>query len=189
MARNARRPHFLGCGLLENVSDLFIQRCRRTRRDPSSSNERRRKVARSWVRLSVMTSPYSAMAGDVKASEAGNAAVQVVFVGALDFRGDDFTGSKRTAARQIHRAIDLRRVRLRASLRDGRADFVDDDPLPGADLALEPARGNFLLPRHQRIPTLLFCLVGHGMTECVRSSARDRLVFEAAEAIDLGLFH
>src|SRR5260370_14699421 len=64
--QNARRPHFLGCGLLENVADLVVQRCRRTRRDPSSSNERRRKVTQQMVRFSVMTWPYSRLAGDVK---------------------------------------------------------------------------------------------------------------------------
>src|SRR5258708_23234204 len=55
-----------GCGLLENVADLVVQRCRRTRRDPSSSNERRRQVARRWVRLKIMPSRYSRTAGDVK---------------------------------------------------------------------------------------------------------------------------
>jgi hypothetical protein len=55
-----------GCGLLENVADLSVQRCRRTRRDPSSSNERRRKVARSWVRVDIMTRPYSRTDGAVK---------------------------------------------------------------------------------------------------------------------------
>src|SRR5450759_3870432 len=49
-----------GCGLLENVADLMLQRCRRTRRDPSSSNERRRKVARSWVLLSFMAMGHTA---------------------------------------------------------------------------------------------------------------------------------
>src|ERR1700736_1964661 len=129
MARNARRPPFLGCGLLENVADLFIQRCRRTRRDPSSSNERRRKVARSWVRLNVMTRPYIATAGGVKRlwSKTGNAAVQVIGVGAFDLRGDDLADAQRAAARDIDRAVDIGRVRLGAALRDGRSDLVDDD--------------------------------------------------------------
>src|SRR2546429_7290389 len=55
-----------GCGLLENVADLSVQRCRRTRRDPSSSNERRRKVARRVVRLSFMIRRYNQSAGGVK---------------------------------------------------------------------------------------------------------------------------
>src|SRR5260370_34293488 len=49
-----------GCGLLENVADLSVQRCRRTRRDPSSSNERRRKAARSWVRFRFMAMGHTA---------------------------------------------------------------------------------------------------------------------------------
>src|SRR4030081_4116066 len=55
-----------GCGLLENVADLAVQRCRRTRREPSSSNERRRKVARRVVRVKFMIRPYSLTAADVK---------------------------------------------------------------------------------------------------------------------------
>jgi hypothetical protein len=43
-----------GCGLLENVADLAVQRCRRTRRDPSSSIERRRKLAGRLVRFRIM---------------------------------------------------------------------------------------------------------------------------------------
>src|SRR5260370_14285325 len=150
-----------GCGLLENVADLVVQRCRRTRRDPSSSNERRRKVARGWVRLNVMTPPYIRKASDVKSgwsevvstsrpgkrakqAQAGihnrrrswgeerysapllptatpgimgpgvrrddsrrgpveqstprDAAVQVVFVGSFDLRGDDLADPQRTPA-------------------------------------------------------------------------------------------
>src|SRR3979490_2661724 len=57
--RNARRPHFLGCGLLENVADLVNQRCRRTRRNPSSSTERRRKAARRLVRFNIMAHAHT----------------------------------------------------------------------------------------------------------------------------------
>src|SRR3982074_2785132 len=77
---------------------LSYQRCRRTRRDPSSSNERRRKVARSWVRLSVMMRPYNRRPGPVKGSEAGDAAVQVVLIGPFDLRRDDFADAQRAAA-------------------------------------------------------------------------------------------
>src|ERR1700712_2668965 len=97
----------LGCGLLENVADLAVQRCRRTRRDPSSSNKRRRKEARSWVRLSVMIRPYNRRPGAVKGSEAGYAAVQVVLIGPFDLRRDDFADAQRAAARDIDRAVDL----------------------------------------------------------------------------------
>jgi hypothetical protein len=57
---------FEGAAFSKTLLILSFQRCRRTRRDPSSSNERRRKVARSWVRLKVMVRPYSRTAGDVK---------------------------------------------------------------------------------------------------------------------------
>src|SRR6266481_3949379 len=66
-----------GCGLLENVADLAVQRCRRTRRDPSPSNERRRKAARSWVRVKIITPPYIRMAGAVKSAAPPNAAIKV----------------------------------------------------------------------------------------------------------------
>src|SRR5882757_1533481 len=58
--RNAKRPHFLGCGLLENVAELVNQRCRRTRRNPSSSLERRRKAARRLVRFGIMVQAHTA---------------------------------------------------------------------------------------------------------------------------------
>src|SRR3954454_963780 len=116
-----RRPErkkaaLCGCGLLENVADLAVQRCRRTRRDPSSSNERRRKVTRSWVRLSVMMRPYNRRPGAVKGSEAGDAAVKVVLIGPFDLRRDDLADAQRAAARDIDRAVDLGRVRLGAAL-------------------------------------------------------------------------
>ena len=61
---------------------------------------------------------YSRMAGGVKAggdrrrSESSDGAVQIVFVGTLDLRGDDLADLERPAARQIDRAVDLRRVGL-----------------------------------------------------------------------------
>jgi hypothetical protein len=57
---------FEGAAFSKTLLILSVQRCRRTRRDPSSSNERRRKVARSWVRLKIMPPPYNRMASDVK---------------------------------------------------------------------------------------------------------------------------
>src|SRR5882724_9649711 len=120
--------------------------------------------------------------------EPRDAAVQIVFVGALDSCGYDFAGSQRTTAGDIDRAIDPRRVRLGAALRYGRTDFVDDDLLPRADLALQPARRNLLLPRHQRVPAFLLDRVGHGVAERVRRRTGDRLIFEATDAVDLGFF-
>src|SRR4051812_44030576 len=78
--------------------------------------------------------------------------VQVVFVGALDLGGDDVADAQRAAAGDVDVAVDLRRIRLGAALRNAGADFVDDHLLAGADLALQPSRGDLLLPRHQRIP-------------------------------------
>src|SRR5882757_5599940 len=55
-----KKAALCGCGLLENVADLVIQRCRRTRRDPSSSTERRRKMARRLVRFRIMAQGHTA---------------------------------------------------------------------------------------------------------------------------------
>src|ERR1700682_844968 len=120
-----------------------------------------------------------AFAGTTGELKPGYAAVQIVFVGAFDFRGDDFADLQRTPAREINRAVNVRRIGFGAALRYGRTDFVDDDLLPGADLALQPARGNLLLPRHQRVPALLLDVFRHGIAERIRRSARDRLIFEA----------
>src|SRR5258708_10296890 len=49
-----------GCGILENVAELVNQRCRRTRRNPSSSLERRRKAARRLVRFRIMVQAHTA---------------------------------------------------------------------------------------------------------------------------------
>src|SRR5437763_1657078 len=57
MAPKRKKAARCGCGLLENLAELAVHRSRRTRRDPSSSIERRRKVARRLVRLNVITSP------------------------------------------------------------------------------------------------------------------------------------
>jgi hypothetical protein len=113
---NARRPHFCGCGLLENVADLVIQRCRRTRRDPSSSSERRRKVARSWVRVKIMRQAHTAERQAVSSvSESADASMKIVLVGTFDPGGDDLADPQRTPAGDINRAVDLRGVRLGAA--------------------------------------------------------------------------
>ena len=43
-----------------------------------------------------------------------------------------------------------------------------------------------MLPCHQRIPALLLDVLGHGTTERIRRGARDRLIFEATDAINFG---
>ena len=55
-----KKAALCGCGLLENVADLVLQLCRRTRRDPSSSTERRRKAARVLVRFRIMAQGHTA---------------------------------------------------------------------------------------------------------------------------------
>src|SRR5205807_6766802 len=45
---------------------------------------------------------------------------------------------------------------------------------------------NLLLPRHQRVPSLLLDLIGHRIAQRVGRSARDRFVLEAAEPVDFG---
>ena len=55
-----KKAALFGCGLLENVAELVNQRCRRTRRNPSSSLERRRKDARRLVRFRIMVQAHTA---------------------------------------------------------------------------------------------------------------------------------
>src|SRR5437762_5124422 len=100
-----------------------------------------------------------------RASEPGDAAVEVVFVRTLDLRGDDLADTQRPAAGKIDRAIDLRCIGFRAAFGHGRTDLVDNDLLPCADLAFQPARGNRLLPCHQRVPALLLDVLRDGITE------------------------
>ena len=70
---------------------------------------------------------------------------------------------------------------------DRGADLVDDHLLARADLALEPPRGDLLLRLHEAVPAFLFDLVRHRLGELVRRRAADRLVFEAADAVERGL--
>jgi len=61
--------------------------------------------------------PYSLTTGAVKGawSEPRDAAVQIVLIRALDFGGDDLADPQRPPAREIDRAVDLRRVGFRAA--------------------------------------------------------------------------
>ena len=65
--------------------------------------------------------------------------------------------------------------------------FVDDDLLAGADLLLQPARGDRLLLLHEAVIALFFHFLRHGSREIVGDRALYRLVFEAADAIERGL--
>ncbi|KAG5730884.1 hypothetical protein E4T56_gene5711, partial [Termitomyces sp. T112] len=96
-----------------------------------------------------------------------DAAVQIVLVGAPDLRGDDLADLQRPAARQIHSAVDLRRIGPGATLGHGRPDLVDDDLLARADLALEAAGRDLLLPGHQRIVARLLDLLRHRVLDRV----------------------
>ena len=105
----------------------------------------------------------------------------------LDLHRRDLAHAERTAACYVHRTVDLGRVALAAALGNSRADFIDDDLLARTNLGLQPLRRNRLLALHEAMPALLFHLVRHSGCEIVRHSARDRLVFEAADAIELRL--
>src|ERR1700730_19131076 len=103
-----KKAALFGCGLLENVAELVNQRCRRTRRNPSSSTERRRKEARRLVRFWFIAQGHTAEGQAVSSVlEAANAAVEIVLIRALDLCGDDFADAQGAATRDIDRAVDL----------------------------------------------------------------------------------
>ena len=66
----------------------------------------------TFARLSMKILTCNGLGILLALSEACDAAVQVVFAGALDFCGDDLADLQRAAARQVDRTIDLRRVGL-----------------------------------------------------------------------------
>ena len=121
------------------------------------------------------------------ASESCGGAVQVVFVGALDLDGGDLADPQRPPARHIDRAVDFRCVAPGPAFGNRGTDFVDDDLLARADLALEPLLRDRLLARHEAVPALFGDVLGHSVGEVVRGRARDRLVAEAADAVERGL--
>ena len=69
---------------------------------------------------------------------------QIVRVGALNFDRDDVAGAQGPARRDVHGAVDLRRVALAAPLRLARAAIVDDDLKALADLGGEFLRADRL---------------------------------------------
>src|ERR1051326_9362871 len=87
----------------------------------------------------------------------------------------------------MDRAVDLRRIAARAALGSVGADMVDDRCLTRADLALEALRRDRLLARHEAMPAFFLLGVGHRRREIVGDRALDRLVAEAADAIEGGL--
>src|SRR5262249_11437424 len=111
--------------------------------------------------------------------------VEIVFVGALDLHRGDLADAQGAAACDVDGAVDLGRVALAAALRNSRADFINDHLLARADLGLEPLRRDRLLALHEAMPALLLPRVGHTGREIVRDRAVHRLVFEAADAIEL----
>src|SRR5262249_39577016 len=128
--------------------------------------------------------------------------MQVVFAGAFDPHRRHLALPQRSATRDVDNAVGLRRVAAGAPLGRGRpaagrvrlaagaagaVNLVDDHLLARADPAPETSRGNRLLMPHEAMPTLLFHRVGNGGCKLVGERARNRLVTEAADAIELCL--
>src|SRR5581483_2436975 len=85
-----------------------------------------------------------------------------------------------------HGSVDLRGVRVAARLGNARSDLIDEDGLTRTDLLLQTLRRDCLLMPHQPVPALLLDLVRDRGAERIRGRALDRLVAEAADAIELG---
>src|SRR5882672_10130097 len=109
--------------------------------------------------------------------------MQIVSVGALDLHGGEFADPQRPARRHVDRAIDLRGVALAAAFGPTAADFVNDDLLAGADVALETARRDRLLALHEAAPALLLHLIRYRLGEIVGDRAFHRLVAETADPV------
>src|SRR4029077_17641686 len=112
------------------------------------------------------------------------APVKIVCVGAVDLDGRNLADTQRAMARHVHAAVDLRRIALGAAPGTVRADLINDHRLARSDLALEALRRNRLLALHEPVIALLLHLGGDGGCEIVADRAGDRLVAEAADAIE-----
>src|SRR5258708_16702322 len=93
--------------------------------------------------------------------------MQVVSVGALDLHGGEFAPPQRPARRHTDSAVDLRSVALAAALGPTGADLINDDLLAGADVALEAARRDRLLARHEAVAAPFFYLIRHSLRKSV----------------------
>src|SRR5579872_1746265 len=88
---------------------------------------------------------------------------------------------------EVDGAVDLRRVRGRASLGRAPGALVDDHGETPADLGPQLARADLLLGAHEPMPAIVLDLVGHRVGESVRRSPGDRLEAETADAVELRL--
>src|SRR5262249_5298253 len=108
-------------------------------------------------------------------------AIQIVSIGALDLHGGEFADPQWPARRHVGRAVDLRGIALGSAFGPTVADFINDDLLAGADVALEAARRDRLLALHQTAPARFLHVIRHRRREIVGSGAFHRLVAEAAD--------
>jgi len=72
-----------GCGLLENLADLDVQRCRRTWRAPASSLVRRRSAARRMVRFKIMGRAHTADAWTMSRQPIADPVLKAINLGAI----------------------------------------------------------------------------------------------------------
>ena len=116
-------------------------------------------------------------------------AVEVVLVAAQDLDVDELPGLQPglAAVLDLHQAVDLRRVGLRARDRELAVDRIDQAALHGADLGFEPRGGNLRLPLHEARQALLLHFLGHRIGQLVGGRAVDRRIGERADAIELRL--
>src|SRR5580658_9812988 len=115
-----------------------------------------------------------------------DATVQIVIVGTLDLYGRDFADAQRLPGFDVDDAVDLRRITFAAALSRAFCHFVDQDRLAGAYFARQAAAGNLALAAHQPVPSVILDLVGNRSRKFVRGGASDRLIAEAADAVEFG---
>ena len=111
---------------------------------------------------------------------------KVIFIGALDNDAQTVAGLKARLGVQIDVSVDLRRVPMRAG--DGALgiDLIDQDLDRLADARGEQLGADRLLVPHQPVIALGLDLLGHMAGQRVGRGAVDILIFEAADARELG---